>query len=396
MDYNKETEATRYGRLLAKALSGTLTGAEQADFDAWLANGDHRALYESLQNDGTLAEELARFGRYEAEQVYALFESKRAASTAKSHTLKRWLPYAAAVAFLAVAIGAWLLLGDSRQSSVDRLAAEEILPGGSRATLTFADGRTINLDEAQTGIIVGTENITYDDGSDVGPADSPHAGLTTYDLQLTTPKGGTYQITLPDGTKVWLNAASTLKYPSRFSGDSRDVILEGEAYFDVRPQVRNVETHNHASFNVLTAGQVVQVLGTEFNISAYPDEDETKTTLVEGSVAITNRTSTIVNQLRPGTQSTVHGATTAIQQVDVESYISWRNGYFYFKNTPFKDVMRQLARWYDVEVVYMDEVPQETFSGKMDRELTLNAVLKLLDVSEIRARIEGPDRLIVY
>src|SRR5690606_11646560 len=160
----------------------------------------------------------------------------------------------------------------------------------NRATLTLADGRVVNLSQSQSGIIVG-DGITYLDGSTVfgqgaGSTEqgTRHKGVTTDNLQLTTPKGGTYQITLADGTKVWLNSASTLRYPSRFDGDERIVEMEGEAYFEVAP----FSSKSPRPFLVKTENQTLKVLGTHFNVSAYADEEETKTTLVEGAVQIVN------------------------------------------------------------------------------------------------------------
>ncbi len=311
------------------------------------------------------------------------------------HRLRRWLPYAAAAILLAVG---WLLLVDSRESSVDSLAATEILPGGNRATLTLADGRVINLDEAQTGIIVGAEDVTYDDGSAVSPANSPHAGLTTYDLQLTTPKGGTYQITLPDGSKVWLNAASTLKYPSRFTGDVREVILEGEAFFAVSHRQsavskepttdRRQPTAGRMPFRVVTAGQTVEVLGTQFNISAYADEPETKTTLVEGEVKVTPGISLSGLQssghvLRPGEQATTRGTATTVTEVDASLYTAWKDGFFYFDGMTPQVALAQLSRWYDIEVVYQGKTPAIRFFGMIDKHGNLSDVLHILKESGI-------------
>src|SRR5690606_18203557 len=207
--------------------------------------------------------------------------------------------------------------------------------------------------------------------------------------ELSTPKGGTYQIVLPDGTKVWLNAASTLKYPSRFDGGERVIELSGEAYFAVAKDVKK-------PFKVVSNGQEIQVLGTEFNISAYVDEAEMKTTLVAGAVQIFNRQSSIVNRLEPGEQSIIRGAFTDIQKVETERYTAWKNGYFYFKQTPFAEIMRQLARWYDIDVIYKGSIPKETFSGVMDRNLTLNDVLKLLNVFSVQVQIEEGGKLVVY
>src|SRR5690606_27967693 len=198
-----------------------------------------------------------------------------------------------------------------------------------RATLTLADGRTIDLSEAQTGIVVG-EDVMYNDGSEVmehrqdNLSGTQKGSLKTNYFVLSTPKGGTYQVTLPDGSKVWLNAGSTLKYPSRFSDGERIVEMTGEAYFSV---IRDEER----PFRVTSNGQQVEVLGTEFNVTAYPDDRETKTTLVEGSVrvALTTGRSPVTSRspitLKPGEQSIVRGANIEKQQVDTDEFTAWKD-----------------------------------------------------------------------
>lgn len=299
----------------------------------------------------------------------------------------RWLPYAAA-AIVGVLGIAWFLLTDTPQTTPDsrKAATADILPGGNRAMLTLANGKTIALSEAEAGIIIHDDQVTYTDRSKQIARLSPDA--VGY-MVLATPNGGTYQVTLPDGSEVWLNAASKLTYPLRFSRTERVVTISGEAYFSVAKNAQN-------PFKVISKQQEIQVLGTAFNVSAYADEPETKTTLVQGGVQIRNVQSGAINRLLPNEQSIVHASSTEIQQVDAEPYIAWKNGYFYFKHTPFEEVMRQLARWYDVEVIYRGEVPQETFSGKMGRELTLNAALKLLNVSAVQVEITDGNKLIVH
>ncbi len=302
----------------------------------------------------------------------------------------RWLPYAAA-AMLAVAIGWWAIgqrLAHDGQETVPTLAgAVDIAPGANRATLTLADGRSVDLSEAQAGIIIGSDDITYQDGVSLGLSTVGAGGGTAMEeLVLTTPNGGTYQITLPDGSRVWLNAASTLKYPSRFSADERVVFLEGEAFFSV---TRQPSAGGSMPFRVVTDGQTIEVLGTEFNVSAYADEVETKTTLAEGSVQIVNQRSGTVNRIAPGQQAVTREGHTDIRHVDVAQYTAWKSGRFHFNRTPFGDMIGQVARWYDVEVVYRGAVPKETFTGKMGRDLSLMEMLGLMDISDAAIRLEG-------
>lgn len=326
----------------------------------------------------------------------------------KTRRLRGWLPYVAAVLF---ALAAGLFFLDIEQQAPNtRLAATDILPGGNRATLTMADGRKINLSKDQSGIVVG-DGITYLDGSAVlseqehGRLSAKESGSQAYvltrSLQLTTPKGGTYRITLPDGSKAWLNAASTLKYPSRFADNERVVELEGEAYFDVDGQVNKL-TSEQVPFRVVSKGQVVEVLGTQFNISAYADE--TKTTLVEGSVKVSQVSRGSVHSahpstiLVPGQQATTRGATLNIKKVDTEPYTAWKDGFFYFDNIPSQEAIEQLARWYDLEVVYHGVIPQVLVFGMIDRTKPLSSVLKSLGKSGLKFEVQESDhakRLIV-
>src|SRR5690606_11055125 len=249
----------------------------------------------------------------------------------------RWLPYAAAFAIALTA--AWFFWGGSDANvPAGNLAmqSEDIAPGRNRATLSFADGRTIDLNDGKTGIVVG-ERISYLDGSEVSDIrnlatdiqDNGNCNLSSNTpclMSLKTPKGGTYQITLPDGTKVWLNAASTLKYPSRFEGDERIVEIEGEGYFSV---VRD----KGSPFKVISKGQEIEVLGTKFNIAAYPDDHAMKTTLVEGKVKVSSLLqASIESVLIPGQQAVTQGANIEVHTVDIAQYIAWKDGNFHFDN----------------------------------------------------------------
>ena len=283
----------------------------------------------------------------------------------KSHMrplFRRWLPYAAAVL---LALGTWFVLDKGKDSQEHKLIAADVAPGGNKATLILDNGQTIDLSEAHTGIVVAEENIIYSDGDTLLLAPSEK-------LILTTPKGGTYQITLSDGTNVWLNAASTLRYPSRFSEDERLVELEGEAYFDVM----EAETQ---PFRVLSAGQVVEALGTGFNISAYPDEIEVKTTLVEGSVRVTpTDDSWIPTVIKPGQQTITRSKGVEVKNVDTEQFTAWKDGFFYFDGYTPQEVFASLNRWYDIEVIYQGNVPPIQFFGMIERNKSLKSLLSIL------------------
>ncbi|MBK1438775.1 FecR domain-containing protein [Parapedobacter sp. ISTM3] len=301
----------------------------------------------------------------------------------RSRRVRWWLPYAAAVVIFFV-VG-WLMM-NSRWSSDSAhviVSNEDIPPAANRAILTLADGRSIDLSEAQSGIVVG-DGIRYLDGSAV-------SGLAQdTGMSLSTPKGGTYQITLPDGSNVWLNSASTLKYPKRFDDDERVVELEGEAYFSVA-QLKEKTGKRNIPFKVLSAGQVVEVLGTEFNISSYKDEPMIETTLVEGSVRVVTtlgrRTSLV---LAPGEQASLSGTGVLNSaKANLKKELAWQSGIFYFEETSLVELMRQVSRWYDVDIQYVGDVPQESYSGLMSRYVSLKTLLEFLNESSAQFTLRG-------
>lgn len=325
---------------------------------------------------------------------------------------RRWIPYAAAV-ILTLAFG-YFLWNSSHHQKAERFAFEDVAPGGNLATLTLEDGRTIELSNTQSGIVIGN-GITYLDGTRLITDEA----LVTDDEKVyfqtvKTPKGGTYQITLPDGSVVWLNAASTLRYPSRFNHEERLVELEGEAYFDIKPQKKDQwkdvdaiseNLGGNKPFKVLTAGQAVEVLGTQFNISAYAGEPETKTTLVEGSVRLSLTQETldgissvpaVAVYLKPGQQATTLGSAIEVNEVDIESYTAWHDGYFKFHQQPITEIMRQLVRWYDVDVRYEGPIGSSLYSGRISRTENISAVLRTMELTdEVHFEIDGNERRII-
>lgn len=284
----------------------------------------------------------------------------------RTKSLSIYIKTAAAMVLAALVAGTWFYLDKGTKTKEQRLATD-VPPGGNRATLTLADGRTVELSTAHAGIVVGDE-ITYNNGSKVLSEQGSDSQLHT----LTTPKGGTYQITLSDGTKVWLNAESTLKYPSRFNGGERTVELEGEAYFEVTGSQK-------VSFKVVSNGQVVEVLGTHFNINAYSNETTTNTTLLEGAVkVVTNGATTL---LKPGEQSRVGIQGISVADVDVQTIVDWKNGDFIFLDEPLTSIMRKVTRWYGVKVVYEHDLPNDRYSAQISRSKNLSEVLRILELS---------------
>lgn len=297
---------------------------------------------------------------------------------------------AAAVLVVSISVGflTWQLAGEDG-NELNTWATQDVQPGGNKATLTLSDGRTIDLSEAQTGIVVG-DKITYHDGTYVVGEQGNHEATEpghrrsntdgsgsqtpslTRSLTLTTPKGGTYQITLPDGTDVWLNASSVLRYPTQFAADERIVEIEGEGYFAVAKDKKR-------PFKVLTAGQKVVVLGTAFNISAYPDENETETTLVEGAVKIVSLANETERKLRPGQQARLTPKGLHVQHVNTEEFTAWKNGYFLFNDATIYSILKKFSRWYDFEIDDRIKPTDDLLTGKIPRNVTLKSALKIVE-----------------
>ncbi|MGN6531533.1 MAG: FecR family protein [Ginsengibacter sp.] len=267
-------------------------------------------------------------------------------------------------------------------------SSHDALPGSNKATLTLADGSVIDLDSAKNGTLIRQGNIKIikgDDGQilyDLDQKKSDGAGYNT----ISTPRGGKYEIVLSDGSKVWLNAASSLKYPASFSGKIREVTLTGEGYFEV---AKNALMPFHVKVNDMT----IEVLGTHFNVNAYDDESVVATTLLEGSVKIRSGLSpSSVNQtimLTPGEQAdlTKTGRLKINRHANTEEAVAWTNDNFEFNNADIPDIMRQLSRWYDVEVEYNGFIPNRRFTGKISRNLSLSQVIGMLQYTGVSMEI---------
>lgn len=296
-----------------------------------------------------------------------------------------WFPYAAAILILvSIGIISYTInfTGEKKDPSLSKVVDPQ--PGTNLATLKLADGTTVELSNGQRGIVMD-DKPTYADGSDV--LTNEQIQQTTRPLTLSTPNGGTYRLTLHDGTTVWLNSSSTLVYPSRFESNERVVHLTGEAYFAVKPSAQG---GTPVPFKVITGNQTVHVLGTEFNVSAYAKKKEVKTTLVTGSVAIAVE-STIVGHLSPGQQATSDGKNIQVTDVDVRRFTGWKDGVFYFDRTPLVDAMEAVGRWYDVEVLYEGTVPHTLFYGEIGRDRPLSEVLAVLKEGGVNFRVESQE-----
>ncbi|MES2109884.1 MAG: FecR domain-containing protein [Bacteroidota bacterium] len=372
------TEQTEFSRLFRKYIDGSATAEETQ-------------LFLSMADQASLQEELARLVDLEmltADQPFNLDQQEKQAilenifsagqvqQISPGRTRRLWPRIvAAASVILCLSVGGYFIFHKTDSPNYAGNLKADIKHGSNGAVLTLANGKKVILDETKVG------DITRQNGTNLQKAGDSllvyQSGETTvvgnYYNTLETPRGKQYSVVLPDGTKVWLNAASSLKYPTTFSGKDRKVELAGEAYFEV--------AHNKAKpFKVLTNGQTVEVLGTHFNIKAYADEPATWTTLLQGSVKVEdNRNHSAL--LIPGQQAVSgnNGALQTLNKVDMDAVLDWKNGEFVFSGESLESIMRKVSRWYDAEVEYKDEaLKKEHFFGSVSKWSSASDVLDAL------------------
>lgn len=317
------------------------------------------------------------------------------------HRRKRFnykhLAAAAAILIFIFTAGWFISSKDNNMKTNPMLAGQDVGPGKNIAVLTLANGKTIELSDAKTGVVIDKKGVTYNDGSAIQSSinGTPSHGAAL--LKASTPRGGTYQITLSDGTKVWLNSASSLQFPGTFKGlKERRVELIGEAYFEVSKVADNNGKNRRLPFIVESNGQEVEVLGTHFNINSYPDEEQIRTTLLEGSVKVSTGARTSgenIQQLNPGQQSRISRISpgkVVVVPANIKQVMAWKNGYFHFENDNLPTVMRQLSRWYDIDVIYQVDRMDDEFFGDFDRNKKLSDALKVLEFGgEVHFKIEN-------
>ena len=347
---------------LLKELMNKLPVPEE---DAHASASHERAVKEVI---GRLMETISRQGK----------EAGRDAAARRVVLLKKsWLRYGAAAALVMLVMsGVYLLLSPSVRPK-EKLAGNlpvqpaDKEPGKEGAVLTLADGSMVVLDSLGNGLITTQNNtsVMLNNGRLTYGQDRASGEETLYNT-LTTPRGRQFRVILGDGTKVWLNSASTLRYPVAFSETEREVEISGEVYFEVAKDANR-------RFVVKAGNTHTEVLGTRFNINAYADEPSLKTTLLEGAIIVKAGAGQYV--LRPGEQASCNARqAVSVAPVNTEDVIAWKNGFFNFTNADITTIMRSLARWYDLEVVYEGTPPPVTFRGKIQRNLQLSDVLEFL------------------
>jgi transmembrane sensor len=377
----------------------SLSPDEAVRLRQWLAESndpDRRALVERMKNDPDWVQgELLRMQNIRAESIWSKIENRITPTPSLPLTLqtgrRRWIFTAAASIITVVcAGGAWLWLSRNHPPApAPVVATADVKPGGNKAVLTLADGRRIDLDTTANGVLANQGNTRVAKLSDGQLAYNKEKNTTekpnaapAYN-SLSTPRKGQFALRLPDGTRVWLNNASVLRYPVAFTGPDRTVELAGEAYFEV------ARDQAHPFRVKLQDGASVEVLGTSFNIMAYNDEPAEQTTLIDGSIRVTRDNQSAL--LKPAEQSVLDstGKLRVTPEVDVQEVIAWKNGYFQFDHASLQTTMRQLARWYDIDVVYQGQIPEHEFQGKIQRSLLLSDVLRELENDQLHFRLDG-------
>ena len=346
-------------------------------------SASEKAILETWYNDQTLATQSV-LSEEAIERNLEKVSSRLPLKYVKVQT--RLWPRLAAAASIAIVMGAGLFYYQdrvaSRQSGV---VNQDIGPGANKAFLTLANGKKISLTDAAQGAIATQAGITITKTADgqliysVGQSEGNTSATTAYNT-IETPKGGQYRVQLPDGTAVWLNAQSSLRYPASFySLSERRVELSGEAYF----QVAKDKAH---PFIVKSSGQTVKALGTHFNISSYADEPAAKTTLLEGLVQLNGQI-----MLKPGEQAILPASgEVRVNKVDLDEAVAWKNGKFIFADENIESIMRKLERWYNVEVSYVGVPSNETFTASISRFDHISKILdKLSYTNNVHFKIEG-------
>ena len=370
------------------ALEAVLTEDQQQDY---VVTAIDKVLSQSAPDD-----------TYDPEKWEPVLEKIIRTRQQDSHTagrvvgIKRFRWVAAAVLVGLIGWGVWWITVQKPSSQSPLVAGPtvpQILPGQEGAILTLGDGKHLLLDSLGNGTLFNTDGTKVElrNGELLyeGGAQSKTESTSLFHT-MTTPKGRQFALVLPDGTKAWLNAASSIKYPIQFGAYERRVEITGEVYFEVAKMARlpfRVQVDNRAA---------IEVLGTHFNVNAYEERPGVQTSLLEGSVRVSSREArSPAVIIKPGQQALVNEKVTVFDNVDMVQVMAWKNGLFHFENASMREVMGQLTRWYDIDVVYPNGIPEVTFGGKMSRNVPLSDVLKALKGFGINYRMEANRKLVI-
>jgi transmembrane sensor len=375
----------RYQELAKKWLNKTITPDEQAEFAAWYNAGQDIPVdipSTFAENEEVLRERILNKINRDIKKDNNRFKI----------IIPTWLRVAAGILLFA---GCFISYFVHTHPPVKHLALirqkpqlkNDVSPGGNKAILTLANGSKIDLNDVKNGVLASQGKTVLKKDKDgqliyEAPGGKAKDSSSIYNT-ITIPKGGQFQIVLSDGSKVWLNSASSITFPAAFSKTERKVTVTGEVYFEVAK-------NKHLPFRVVAGKQTIEVLGTHFNINAYSDEDAIKTTLIEGSVKVSADSQSAI--LKPEQQSSILNnkqGRISINTVDTDDVLAWKNGNFQFERAEIQLIMREASRWYDVDIKYERELPPRRFTGSISRNVNLSELLKMLKYTGINFKIEG-------
>lgn len=388
-------DANQFSDLLKRYSLGTCTEEERQWVESWY-NERRNNIYNPLTNE----EELLAGERIYGNVMSVLtFENRKNVVPLWRQPRVWWV---AAGTILLMATAGYFAMNNkaviTKTAEVTKPIVQPMaVPGGNKAVLTLADGSSIVLDSAANGALSqqgATTIMKKQDGELVYKTDGKTGEQAIAWNAISTPRGGQYQVVLPDGTKVWLNAVTVLRFPASFAGNERVVQLTGEAYFEVAPLQLSSGQKMPFKISILPQlggqeGAQIEVLGTHFNVKAYNDEAAIKTTLLEGAVKMSGSKGQYL--MKPGQQARVgrDGRMWLDENADVDEAVAWKNGRFQFNEADVEAVMRDIARWYDVTIEYAGKVPAEKFEGEIPRNSSITEVFKILELSNVHCKIEG-------
>jgi len=388
----------RIAALITAHIRGTLSEEEALELKVWCAqSAANQALFDKLSDPEYVKDNIKDLPDMQALKAtgWDRLDSRLSVEDPEwqGTPVRRvnWRRFLIAASLLGVTLVGTLLYMRSRHDTgvvtsapIASRIKNDVAPGGNKAVLTLSDGSSVVLDKAEMGAIAnqGAARVMKLDEGKLAYNILTEKPMELVYNTLTTPAAGQFQVLLPDGSKVWLNNASSLRYPVAFTGKDREVELKGEAYFEIAPNSRQ-------PFKVKVDDMLVDVLGTSFNISAYTDESAIKTTLLTGAVRVSKGDAKTLLKPNEQVQLNETGKLSVLKDVDVDAEVAWRSNLFHFDRADIKTVMRVLARWYDLDVRYEGPVTDHEFGGYIERGLNLSQVLEILQKNQVHFDLDG-------